>query len=427
MEEYTATLRALLAEHPGAYSALMFAVLLVIAAIANWMTKYILLRWLHRLIHALPIGQPEDKALRLVFIARLAHVVPALILATGVSHPVLELNNTLVAVVSNVCSAFIVLTVGMAFCSLLDLIDVVYRRRPDAASKPIKGYLQLGKILIFVVAAILVISMLVNRNPLILLSGLGAMAAVLMLIFQDTILSLVASLQIGSNDMVRIGDWIEMPSQNADGYVIEVALHTVKVQNWDKTITTIPVRKLITDSFKNWRGMFDSGGRRIKRSIYLDQRSVRFLGKDEVRRLEEFVLINEYLERKNVELTEWNARLEAQGAKPINERRVTNLGTFRAYVERYLHSHPGVHKDMLLLVRQLQPGATGIPLEIYCFTNDTRWIYYEGIQADIFDHLLAILPTFDLRVFQQCSDTSGMIAATPMLSGRPTEAPGDKA
>ncbi|MPN50711.1 Miniconductance mechanosensitive channel YbdG [bioreactor metagenome] len=172
--------------------------------------------------------------------------------------------------------------------------------------------------------------------------------------------------------------------------------------------------------------MFDSGGRRIKRSIYIDQRSVRFLGKDEVRRLEEFVLINEYLERKNVELTEWNARLEAQGAKPINERRVTNLGTFRAYVERYLHSHPGVHKDMLLLVRQLQPGATGIPLEIYCFTNDTRWIYYEGIQADIFDHLLAILPTFDLRVFQQCSDTSGMIAAAPMLSGRPTEAPGDK-
>lgn len=422
MEEHVATLKELLMEYPGAYSALMFAGLLVIAAVANWITKYILLRWLHRLIHILPIGQPEDKAIRMAFISRLAHVVPALILTLGVSQPVLQLSDMLVIVVNNVCSAFIVLTVGLSLSSLLDLIDVVYRRRPDASSKPIKGYLQLGKILIFVVAVILIVSMLVNRNPLILLSGLGAIAAVLMLIFQDTILSLVASLQLGSNDMVRIGDWIEMPSQNADGYVIEVALHTVKVQNWDKTITTVPVRKLITDSFKNWRGMFDSGGRRIKRSIYLDQRSVRFLSKAESWHLEEFVLLHDYLERKNIELAEWNARLEEQGAKPVNERRVTNLGTFRIYVEQYLRAHPGVHQDMLLLVRQLQPGAAGIPLEIYCFTNDTRWVHHEEIQADIFDHLLAILPTFDLRVFQQCSDTSGMVAAVPVA--RPPEASG---
>ena len=269
--------------------------------------------------------------------------------------------------------------------------------------------------MVFTVATILIVATLINRNPLILLSGLGAMAAVLMLIFQDTILSLVASLQLGSNDMVRIGDWIEMPSQNADGDVIEIALHTVKVRNWDKTITTLPVRKLITDSFKNWRGMQETGGRRIKRSLYIDQRSVRFLDEAEMQRLEDFVVLNDYLERKRRELAEWNRELEQQGAKPINERRVTNLGTFRAYVEQYLRNNAHIRQDMTLLVRQLQPGATGIPLEVYCFTNDTRWAVYEGIQSDIFDHLLAILPIFDLRVFQQCSDTSGMVIPSPAL------------
>lgn len=418
MEEYFELLRESLAAYPGAYNGIMLAALTMIAVIANWVTKYILIRWLNRLVRALPVGRSKDRELQLAVVSRLSNIVPALILTGGASLPGLELDVTLVAVVRNVGSAVIVLTVALAAGRLLDLADVVYRRRPDAPNKPIKGFLQLGKIVIFVVAAILIVSMLVNRNPLILLSGLGAMAAVLMLIFQDTILSLVASLQLGSNDMVRIGDWIEMPSQNADGDVIEIALHTVKVQNWDRTITTVPVRKLITDSFKNWRGMVESGGRRIKRSLYIDQRSVRFLDAAEVVHLEDFVLLDEYLDRKRGELADWNARLEVKGAKPINARRVTNLGTFRAYVEQYLRSNPNIHQEMTLLVRQLQPGATGIPLEIYCFTNDIRWDVYEGIQSDIFDHLLAILPTFDLRVFQQCSDTSGMVATSPALMPR---------
>jgi Small-conductance mechanosensitive channel len=416
MEEYFALLRESLAPYPGAYSGIMLAALVVIAAIANRLTRYILIQRMSGLLnHFLGIEGTEDDVIRMAMVSRLANVVPALVLFGGVSVPEFAFSETLAVIVRNVCSAFIVLTIALALGKLLDLIDLVYRHRPDASSKPIKGFLQLGKIVIFVVAAILIISMLVNRNPLILLSGLGAMAAVLMLIFQDTILSLVASLQLGSNDMVRIGDWIEMPSQNADGDVIEIALHTVKVQNWDKTITTIPVRKLITDSFKNWRGMSESGGRRIKRSLYIDQRSVRFLDDAEVGRLEEFVLLDDYLDRKRKELSEWNARLEIQGAKPINERRVTNLGTFRAYVEQYLRSHSRIHQEMTLLVRQLQPGPTGIPLEIYCFTNDIRWGVYEGIQSDIFDHLLAILPIFDLRVFQQCSDTSGMVTVSPAL------------
>jgi len=203
-----------------------------------------------------------------------------------------------------------------------------------------------------------------------------------------------------------VGDWIEMPSQNADGDVIDIALHTITVQNWDKTVTTIPTKKLINDSFKNWRGMSESGGRRIKRSLYIDQKSVRFLEEADVGRLEEFILLDEYLDHKRQELSTWNQKLIEKGATERNYRRVTNLGTFRMYVNQYLLNHPGIHKEMTLLVRQLQPGQTGIPLEIYCFTNDIRWAEYEKIQSDIFDHLLAILPEFGLQVYQAISDST---------------------
>ena len=414
MIEWLDTLQEALKPYPWAYSAIVAGVLILVAFLVNWITKRILLRGLQRLLSTLPAHDSAENKVRLAIISRLANIVPALVLAYGAAA-IPDVHEPLEIVIRNVCSAFIVLTVSLALAKILDLVEITYSRRPDAAAKPIKGYLQLLKIFIFTVAVILIVATLINRNPLILLSGLGAMAAVLMLIFQDTILSVVAGVQLGTNDMVRIGDWIEMPSQNADGDVIEVALHTVKVRNWDKTITTIPVRKLITDSFKNWRGMQETGGRRIKRALYLDQRSVRFLDDAEIRRLEDFVLLDDYLEHKKKELADWNAELARRGAKPINERRVTNLGTFRAYVEQYLLNHPGIHQEMTLLVRQLQPGATGIPLEVYCFTNDTRWAVYEKIQSDIFDHLLAILPVFDLRVFQQCSDTSGMVVTSPAL------------
>ncbi|WP_217704846.1 mechanosensitive ion channel family protein [Victivallis sp. Marseille-Q1083] len=414
MQTWLEDLQNVLSPYPWAYSTLAAIFLILVAIAVNWLTKCILLRGLHKLLHSRPSANSEDNAVQLAIVSRLANIVPAVVLAVGVVT-IPDIHEVLAAVIRNVCSAFIILTSALAAAKLLDWIDIVYRRRPDASNKPIKGYLQLLKIFIFAVALILVVATLINRNPLILLSGLGAMAAVLMLVFQDTLLSVVASMQIGSNDMVRIGDWIEMPSQDADGYVIEIALHTVKVQNWDKTITTLPIRKLITDAFKNWRGMFESGGRRIKRSLYLDQRSVRFLDDAEIKRLEEFVLLDDYLERKRRELAEWNADLEKQGAKPINERRVTNLGTFRAYVEHYLRSNANINQDMMLLVRQLQPGATGLPLEIYCFTSDVRWVEHEKVQADIFDHLLAILPVFDLRVFQQCSDTSGLVLPSPAL------------
>jgi miniconductance mechanosensitive channel len=298
-----------------------------------------------------------------------------------------------------------VLTVALSLGNLLNAVGDIYERLDPvrARNKPIKGYLQLVKIIAFIVVAILIIAVLIDRSPLLLLSGLGAMTAVLMLVFKDTILSFVASVQLSSHDMLRVGDWLEMPALNADGDVIDIALHTVKVQNWDRTITTIPTWRLINESFKNWRGMSESGGRRIKRAIYLDQTSMRFLTDEERTNLKRFALIDEYLERKREELEEFNKALLAAGRDPVNTRRVTNLGTFRAYVAAYLKNHPRVHQGLTQMVRQLQPGPTGLPLEIYCFAATTAWVEYEGIQADIFDHIYAILPEFGLRVFQEPS------------------------
>src|SRR5690606_17791962 len=230
------------------------------------------------------------------------------------------------------------------------------------------------------------------------------MTAVTMLIFQDTILSVVASVQISSDGRVRMGDWIEMPSQNADGDVIDIALHTITVKNWDKTVTRVPTRYLISESFKNWRGMTETGARRIKRSLYIDQRTVRFLAPGDIERLRRIGYLRDYLDGKDEELGAWNARLDGRGEDPVNHRRQTNLGVFRAYVQRYLDGHPGLHHGMTTLVRQMDPTDRGLPLQLWCFTSDVRWKPYEDVQSDIFDHLLAILPEFGLSVFQSSSD-----------------------
>lgn len=376
-----------------ASSALIFA-----AWLANWVVKRILVRGLYKVLRHARETELQDFGI----IRRLSNIVPALVLSIGV-NTVPGLPEAVVTVVRNVCGGFIVLTIALAMGALLDIINLLYQRRADAHVHPIKGYLQVVKIILYAIATILIIATLIDRSPLILLSGLGAMAAVLMLIFQDTILSLVASVQISSNDIIRVGDWIEMPQLNADGDVIDIALHTVKVQNWDKTITNIPTKRFISDSFKNWRGMQQSGGRRIMRSLYLDQQSVHFLDPDECEHLHRFNLLDDYLTDKRREIDEWNAKLEERGKEPVNTRRITNIGSFRAYVERYLRSHSGIHQQMTLMVRQLSPTADGLPLEIYCFTNTVQWVKYESIQSDIFDHLLAILPEFGLRVFQHPS------------------------
>lgn len=406
-------------DQPWAYTLAAIALLLGAVWLANFVTKHILMRAARRMLAATSLGQDPSVGLEKV-ITRLAHVVPALALWAGIGA-VPGLPESAVIVVRNVSNAYIVLTVALALGALLHTGNAIYSRRAEAKDLPIKGYLEVIQIVVFAVAGILIIASLLDRSPLILLSGLGAMAAVLMLIFQDTLLSLVASVQISSNDMVRVGDWIEMPQLNADGDVIDIALHTVKVQNWDRTITTIPTKRLISESFKNWRGMQESGGRRIKRSLYIDQNSVKFLSEEEQARLYRFAILADYLDEKNADLREWNAKLIAQGLDPINKRQVTNLGTFRAYIERYLRQHPGVHQQMTLMVRQLDPGPQGLPLEIYCFTRSTVWVIYEGVQSDIFDHLLAILPEFGLRVFQQPSGSDVRIALSNLsapVSGR---------
>ena len=387
-------------------SLIALAGLVVVALAVNWLIKRVLLR------AAAPyLDRRSDTADRAV--ARLATVIPLLVVSRGIDL-VPNLPPELVTVTVNVVRALIVLSVAMAISGALDYANELYARRPEARSRPIKGYIQVVKIAMYCGAAILMIAVLIEQSPLLLLSGLGAMAAVLLLVFKDTILRLVASVQLTSNDMLRVGDWIEMPSMDADGDVIDIALHTVKVQNFDKTITTIPTHKLIADSFRNWRGMSDSGGRRIKRALVLDQNSVRFLDEDEVAGLKRFRLLEKYLARKQDEIAEWNRHELASDSDAINARRITNIGTLRAYVIAYLQSHPRIAGEgFTLMVRQLPPSPQGLPLEIYCFANTIDWAEYEAIQADIFDHMLAILPEFGLRVFQQPSGLDLQGLATP--------------
>ena len=399
-QQYTASLEWL-QQYPELLTLLSVALLLLVAWIANWIVKRILVRGIYKALSATPLG--ADPVVREAgVIARLANVVPALIIAIGIMA-VPGVPPEVVIVVRNLCSAIIVLMVALAIGRALWLVNTLYQRRPDAKIRPIKGYIQVVTIIVYALAVVLGIAALVDRSPLILLSGLGAMAAVLILVFQDTLLSLVASVQISSGDIIRVGDWVEMPNLSADGDVIDIALHTVRIQNWDKTITTVPTRKFITDPFKNWRGMSESGGRRIKRALMLDQQSVHFLDAEEVSHLHRFNLLDDYLTEKEKDIEDWNRKLEKRGQEAVNTRRVTNIGTFRAYVERYLRNHSGVHTGMTLIVRQLSPTSDGLPLEIYCFTNTTAWVPYEAIQSDIFDHMLAILPEFNLRVFQHPS------------------------
>jgi miniconductance mechanosensitive channel len=397
------SLLAPLAAMPWLETTLFLAALVVVAFLADLVTRRVLLRLIIRAVSATPSGYGTALLDRGV-ISRLAHVVPALVIYAGIPY-VPGLPDGVVTVIRNVANGYMILTVALSLGNLLNAIGDIYERLDPvrARNKPIKGYLQLVKIIGFIVVVILVIAVLIERSPLLLLSGLGAMTAVLMLVFKDTILSFVASVQLSSHDMLRVGDWLEMPALNADGDVIDIALHTVKVQNWDRTITMIPTWRLINESFKNWRGMSESGGRRIKRALYLDQSSVRFLTDEERAKLKRFALIDEYLDRKRAELEEYNKALLDAGRDPVNTRRVTNLGTFRAYVAAYLKTHPRVHQGMIQMVRQLQPGPTGLPLEVYCFTATTAWVEYEGIQADIFDHLYAILLEFGLRVYQEPS------------------------
>ena len=383
-----------------------FCILILVAILAYIIAKHVVVRGIRHLITKLKFANHDIMSQHSV-IRRIANIVPAIVIMNGIVT-VPHLSAKMVSFVQMAAQAFIFLTIALAIGELLNIFNLVYQRNPKSRNKPIKGYLQLIKLIIFIVCGLMILGTFLKKDVFTLLAGFGAMAAVLMLVFQNTILSLVASVQISSYDMVRIGDWIEMPSLNADGDVIDMSLHTITVQNFDKTFTTIPTNKLVTDTFKNWRGMSQAGVRRIKRSLYIDQSSVHFMSEAEQSKLKEFLLLDQYLDHKSTELVEFNQKLS--NTSPCNQRRLTNIGTFRAYVELYLNQHPNISKHQSLIVRQLQPTEKGLPLEIYAFSNQIAWKDYEAIRSDIFDHLIAILPEFGLKVYQAPSGYDMQIA-----------------
>ena len=395
------------------HAAIGLAVLLLISLVVGRLARFLMLHGTRLLARQQALKWLDDLRHNKV-LHRLAQTTPSLVLQFGLKL-VPELSDTAQHFLGNVALAFTLLFMTMALSCLLDALLDIYARTEHARTRSIKGYVQLAKMVLFVFGAIIIVATLIDRSPLLLLSGLGAMSAVILLVYKDTLLSFVASVQLTSNDMLRVGDWIEMPQVGADGDVVDITLHTVKVQNFDKTIVSIPTWRLMSESFKNWRGMQASGGRRIKRSLFIDASGVRFLRDDEEVRMTQVHLLTDYIGRKQAELKAWN---EAQGHSAqlsANRRRMTNLGTFRAYALAYLKSHPDIQPNMTCMVRQMQTTAEGVPLEIYCFTRTTVWADYERIQGDIFDYLLAVLPEFGLNLYQQPSGTdlrTGILALT---------------
>ncbi|HER09924.1 MAG TPA: mechanosensitive ion channel [Bacteroides sp.] len=329
---------------------------------------------------------------------RLAHIAPALIVFYSLQY-IFEAPR-LVTFLGNVVQSYMVILILLVFDSVINALHEIYNTLPISKGRNIKGYVQVVKILLYFLALILVISIFSGKAPMTLIAGLGAVAAVLLLVFKDTILGFVASIQLSGNKMVSVGDWITMSRYGADGTVIDISLNTVKVQNWDKTISTIPTYAMVSESFSNWKGMEESGGRRIKRSVNIDMKSVSFLTGDQIEKFRKYYVLKDYINQKEKEIEAYNASLDLDMTTVTNGRRMTNLGTFRKYLENYLHNHPQIHDDMTFLVRHLQPTETGLPLEIYVFSKEQEWAKYEAVQADIFDHILAIMPEFDLRVFQ---------------------------
>lgn len=349
-------------------------------------------------------NQWDDLIVERKIINKLMHLIPAILvyIMLPLALPREEMP-TLLGVLQMICSIYIVAVILRFINAALNLLLEIYNRKESMKNKPLKGFVQIIQVLVFFVGFIIIISILIGKSPATLFAGLGASAAILMLVFKDTILGFVAGIQLSANDMLRPGDWITMTKYGADGTVIEVTLNSIKVRNFDNTITMIPPYALVSDSFQNWRGMQESGGRRVKRSININMNSVRFCTPEMLAKFRKISLLTDYVDSKQQELETYNEEHNIDGSIKVNGRRQTNLGVFRAYLVNYLKSNPDVNKDLTCMVRQLQPTEKGIPMELYFFAATTAWIPYEDIQSDVFDHLLAVLPEFDLQVFQEVS------------------------
>lgn len=377
------------------------ALVLFIASIAYLIAKRVLVYFIHKLF-VKTASELDDILIRRKVFERLAYLVPSLVIYKLepnilASYPFLA--NFIVTVIAIYCVIVVAIVVDSIIDSLLD----VFRSFSIAKQIPIQSFGQVAKLVTYFIAIITIVSLVIGESPLKLFAGLGALTAVLMLIFKDPILGFVAGIQLSFNNMVGIGDWVAIPQHNADGDILEIGLTTVKVRNFDNTITTVPTQSLINESFKNWRGMQESGGRRIKRSIYLDLNSIGFCDEEQLSRYSKIDYIKEYLERTRTELAHYNAEHANAQDSLVNGRRITNVGTFRAYILAYLENHPQINQTLTVLVRQLAASESGLPIEIYAFSAEKNWVKYEAIQADIFDHLFAVAKEFDLRVFQKPS------------------------
>ncbi|MBN1928338.1 MAG: mechanosensitive ion channel family protein [Chlorobiaceae bacterium] len=374
----------------------------VAAMLLIWIVEVILKKVLLRFISkfaARTATKLDDLLVRYDVFVWVARMVPP-VLAYRMAGTVLRFYPDAVPVVHDVLIMLFAFVVIMLLISTLDVLYEFFSRHPVGTRLPVKSIVQVIKTIIVFIGLIVVISRLIGQSPVVFFSGIGAFTAVLLLIFKDSILGLVAGVQLSSNDLVRIGDWIEMPKYGADGDVIDISLVTVSVQNFDKSIVVIPAYTLISEGFRNWRGMQESEGRRIKRSFSIDMQSIRFLDDELTGKIEAVQLLKPYLKERRQEIENFNRAVMADESSPVNGRRMTNLGTFRAYLEAYVRSMAKINTDMMVMIRYLQPDAFGLPCEVYCFTRTKDWAAYEAVQADIMDHIFAVLPFFDLKVYQ---------------------------
>lgn len=385
---------------PWAQAAVALAVLALLATATYFVAKHWILRGMRALVRRSRMDW-DDVVFESRVPQRAGGLLPLLVFLVGIDF-VPGLTEDAAGFLRRMAAAGLIVGAAATLDALLTALHLLYNRLPAGRTRPIKNWVQLARVFLYALAGIFVVARLADQSPWYFVSGLGAMMAVILLIFRDTLLSLVAGVQLTSNDLVRVGDWIEVPDFEADGDVVDIALNTVKVQNWDRTVTVIPTHKFLDHSFRNWRNMFEGGGRRIKRALHIDTSTIRFLTEDEVDRFSRFALLKDYVAAKRAELAEHNARVGAEGMA-ANARRLTNVGTLRAYIAAYLKNHPLVRQDLTVLVRQLAPGPEGLPIEVYVFSAETRWVHFEAIQSDLFDHLLAMVPEFGLRVYQRPS------------------------
>ena len=378
-------------------SGIILVVILAIAFLGDAICRHIILTAVARLVKKTKATW-DDIVFDRKVLTHVSHLVAPILLY--IFLPLAISNLGLLSFIQRICMIYIIAVFLKFISSLLTALFHVYSEKEQFRDRPLKGLLQTVQVILFFIGGIIIVSILIDKSPMVLLTGLGASAAVLMLVFKDSIMGFVSGIQLSANNMLRVGDWIQMPKYGADGTVIEVTLNTVKVRNWDNTITTIPPYALVSDSFQNWRGMQESGGRRIKRSIRIDMNSVKFCTPEMLAKYKKIQLLKDYIEETEKVIEDYNKEHGIDNSILVNGRRQTNLGVFRAYLTNYLKSLPTVNQDLTCMVRQLQPTEQGIPLELYFFSAIKAWVPYEGVQADVFDHVLAIIPEFDLHVFQ---------------------------